>query len=168
MAEPFIGEVKMVAFQFAPKGWALCNGQTMSIQQNQALFAIIGTTYGGNGTQTFALPNLQGAVPLHQGIYVGNPYIMGETGGAQSVTLLSNQFGHGHSVSATANATTNTAAGNFPAVAAGDIYGSGTPDTTMNPAIVSSAGGSQAHTNLQPYLVINFVIALTGLFPSRN
>jgi len=168
MATPFLGEVKMFAFGFAPKNWAFCNGQLMSISQNQALFALLGTTYGGNGVQTFALPNLQGAVPLHMGVLLGNNYVEGQTGGAPSVTLASNQIGHGHLVSATATATTNTAAGNFPAAAAGDIYGSGTPDTTMNPAVVNSAGGSQAHNNLQPYLVVNFVIALTGIFPSRS
>jgi len=163
MATPFIGEVKMVAFNFPPKGWAFCNGQLLAIAQNQALFSILGTTYGGNGQTTFALPNLQGRVPLH----MGNSFTEGQVGGATSVTLTSNQAGHGHAVNATAAATTNTAAGNFPATSGSNIYGA-SPDTTMNAAIVGQAGGSQAHSNLQPYLVVNFVIALTGIFPSRN
>ena len=163
MPTPFIGEVKMVTFNFAPKGWAFCNGQLLPINQNQALFSILGTTYGGNGQTTFALPNLQGRVPLH----MGNGFTEGQVGGADSVTLTSNQAGHGHGVSATATATTNTAAGNFPATAGSNIYGT-SPDTTMNAAVVGQAGGSQPHSNLQPYLVVNFVIALTGIFPSRN
>jgi len=163
MATPFIGEVKMVAFNFPPKGWAFCNGQILAINQNQALFSILGTTYGGNGQTTFALPNLQGRVPLH----MGNGFTEGQVGGAASVTLTSNQAGHGHAVNATASATTNTAAGNFPATSGNNIYGA-SPDSTMNPTIVGQAGGSQAHSNLQPYLVVNFVIALTGIFPSRN
>lgn len=163
MATPFLGEVKMVSFNFAPKGWAFCNGQLLSIQQNAALFSILGTTYGGNGTTNFALPNLQGRVPLH----MGGAFTEGQVGGAENVTLNINQMGHGHPVSATATATTNTAGGNFPAAAANNDYGTGA-DTAMNPAIVSQAGGSQPHSNLQPFLVITFVIALQGIFPSRN
>ena len=163
MATPFLGEVKMVSFNFAPKGWAFCDGTLLPINQYQALFAILGTTYGGNGTTTFALPNLQGRVPLH----VANNFVLGQTGGSQNVTLVSNQIGHGHPVNATATATTNTAAGNVPAASGNALYGA-SADTTMNSAIVGPAGGSQAHTNLQPYLVINFVIALQGIFPTRN
>jgi microcystin-dependent protein len=163
MATPFIGEVKMVGFNFPPKGWAFCNGQLLAIAQNTALFSILGTTYGGDGRTTFGLPNLQGRVPLH----MGNGFTEGQVGGAGSVTLTSNQAGHGHAVNATATATTNTAAGNFPATSGSNIYGA-SPDTTMNATIVGQAGGSQAHSNLQPYLVVNFVIALTGVFPSRN
>lgn len=163
MATPFIGEVKMIAFDFAPKGWALCNGQLLSIAQNQALFSILGTTYGGNGQTTFALPNLQGSVPLH----VGNGFNQGQVGGSQNVTLNSNQAGHAHVVHATATSTTNTAAGNFPAASASNIYGAAS-DTTMNAGVVSQMGGSQPHSNLQPYLVVNFAIALVGVFPSRN
>src|SRR6185312_4917907 len=111
MATPFIGEVKMISFNFPPKGWAFCNGQLLSIAQNQALFSILGTTYGGNGQTTFALPNLQGSVPIH----FGNGYNLGQVGGSQNVTLNNNQAGHSHLVHATATATTNTAAGNFPA-----------------------------------------------------
>lgn len=163
MGTPYLGEIKMVSFSFPPKGWAFCNGQLLPISQNQALFALLGTTYGGNGTSNFALPNLQGRVPLH----VGNGFPEGQTAGAQGVTLALNQIVHGHTVSATATATTNTAGGNVPAASANALYGASS-DTTMNSAIVGQAGGSQAHSNLQPYLVINFVIALQGIFPSRN
>ncbi len=163
MANPFIGEVKMIAFNYAPKGWAFCNGQLLAIAQNQALFSILGTTYGGNGQTTFALPNLQGSVPMH----LGNGFTQGQVGGSSNVTLNINQAGHSHPVKATATATTNTAGGNFPAVSASNIYGSAA-DTTMNAGAVSQQGSSQSHNNLQPYLVINFVIALVGVFPSRN
>ena len=163
MGTPYLGEVRMVAFNFPPKGWALCNGQTLPINQNAALFSILGTTYGGNGTTTFKLPNLQGSVPLH----MGNGYVEGQVGGLPNVTLASNQIGHGHPVNATATATSNTAGGNFPATSAKDIYGS-SADTTMNAAIIAPNGGSQPHSNIQPYLVVNFIIALAGIFPSRN
>src|SRR5450631_3269662 len=119
MGTPFLGEVKMVSFNFAPKGWAFCNGQLLPIAQNQALFSILGTTYGGNGQTTFALPNLQGRVPLH----MGNGFVEGQVGGAQTVTLTSSQIGHGHPVNATAAATTNTASGDFPAPAGNNLYG---------------------------------------------
>jgi microcystin-dependent protein len=163
MATPFLGEVKMISFNFPPKGWAFCNGQLLPINQNQALFSILGTTYGGNGQTNFALPNLQGRVPIH----MGNGFVEGQVGGAENVTLNISQIGHGHPVKAAATATTNTAAGNFPAAASNNDYGT-TADTTMNPAIVSNAGGGQPHSNLQPFLVINYVIALQGIFPSRN
>ena len=161
MATPFIGEVKMVSFNFPPKGWAFCNGQLLSIAQNQALFAILGTTYGGNGQTTFALPNLQGSVPMH----FGNGFTQGQVGGSANVTLNLNQAGHAHSVKATATATTNTAAGNFPAASASNIYGSAS-DTTMNAGIINPQGGSQPHTNFQPYLCVDFIISLFGIFPS--
>ena len=163
MAEPYLGEIRIISFNFAPKGWAFCNGQLLPINQNQALFSILGTTYGGNGQTTFALPNLQGRVPLH----MGNGFVEGQLGGAQTVTLTLTEIRHTHQVRATATATTNTAGGNFPAVSGNDLYGSGA-DTTMNPVTIAPAGGSQPHSNLQPYLVINFVIALQGIFPSRN
>jgi microcystin-dependent protein len=163
MSAPFLGEIRMFSFNFPPKGWALCNGQLLSIQQNAALFAILGTTFGGNGQTTFALPNLPGNAPAH----VGNSITLGQKGGSAAVTLQSNQIGHGHAVSASATATTNTAGGSFPATSATNIYGSKS-DTTMNAGVISPSGGSQAHNNMQPYLVVNFAIALTGIFPSRN
>jgi microcystin-dependent protein len=163
MSEPFLGEIRMFSFGFPPKGWALCNGQTLPIAQNQALFAILGTTYGGNGVTTFMLPNLQGSAPAH----VGNSIVLGQKGGSAAVTLLSNQIGHGHAVKASATATTNTAGGNFPATSAVNLYGTRT-DTAMNPATISPSGGGSGHNNMQPYLVVNYAIALSGIFPSRN
>ncbi len=162
--EPFLGEVRLFAFTYAPKGWAECNGQLMQISTNTALFSILGTTYGGNGTTNFALPNLQGKVAVHQ----GNGIILGQTGGSQAVTLATNQINHNHLVSTNATANSVSAAGNFPASSpAGTLYGP-TADTTMNPAILSPTGGSQPHNNLQPYLVVIYCIALQGIFPSRN
>jgi microcystin-dependent protein len=163
MSEPFLGEIRIFSFGFAPKGWALCNGQLLPISQNQALFAILGTTFGGNGTTTFALPNLQGNAPAH----VGSSIALGQAGGSAAVTLNSNQTGHGHGVNAAVNATTNTAAGNFPASSAANIYGT-KADTSMNAATISPSGGGRPHNNMQPYLVVNYAIALTGIFPSRN
>ena len=163
MSEPYLGEIRAVSFNYAPKGWALCNGQLLSIQQNAALFSILGTTYGGNGINTFGLPNLQGRAPVHP----GNSILLGEQAGAVGVTLTANQAGHGHSVSASASATSNTAGGNFPGKAASSLYGA-SPNTIMNNTIVSNAGGSQPHSNQQPYLVVTYVIALVGIFPSRG
>lgn len=162
--QPYIGEIRAVAFNFAPKGWAFCNGQILPINQNQALFSILGTTYGGNGTTTFALPNLQGRVPLHTS--GGIP--LGSAAGAQTVTLNLNQIGHSHLVSASASANASVAAGNFPGASpdASGVYG--TPADTQMANVVSLAGGGQPHNNLQPYLVVNYVIALVGLFPSRS
>jgi microcystin-dependent protein len=162
--QPYIGEIRAVSFNYPPKGWALCNGQLLAINQNQALFSILGTTYGGNGTTNFALPNLQGKVPLHE----GSGFVLGQVGGSQSVTLLSTQIGHTHGVSASGSANANVAAGNFPGLSPeSGVYGT-PPDTSLNAATISPAGGSQAHNNLQPYLVINYVIALVGIFPSRS
>jgi len=163
--EPYIGEIRAISFNYPPKGWAFCNGQLLPINQNQALFSILGTTYGGNGTTSFALPNLQGKVPLH----VGGGLVLGATGGSASVTLASNQINHTHGVAASATASANVATGNFPASSpdASGVYG--TPaDTSMSAAVISNAGSSQPHNNLQPYLVINYVIALVGIFPSRS
>lgn len=163
--EPYIGEIRVFSFNFAPKGWAQCNGQLLSIQQNQALFSILGTTYGGNGQTTFGLPNLQGKVAVHS----GNGINLGQAGGAETVTLNSTQIGHGHNVSAANNANAFTAAGNFPASAPSGqlLYGS-SADTSMNAAVLSPAGGSLPHSNMQPYTVVNYCIALQGIFPSRN
>jgi microcystin-dependent protein len=168
MATPYISEIKLVAFQFAPKGWALCNGQILSIQQNAALFSLLGTTFGGNGINTFALPNLQGRAVLGQGV-AGNSYVVGEVGGEPNVTLTSQQIpSHNHAiqgVSATANL--KPAAGNAFAASSANPFSS-TANTTMNPGTVGIAGGGQPHPNLPPYLVLNYIIALSGIFPSRN
>jgi len=165
MATPFLGEIKVVSFNYPPKGWAFCNGQIMSIAQNQALFALLGTTYGGNGIQTFALPNLQASMPVH----VGSGFIQGQAGGEANHTLISGEMPlHTHQaqgVSTTASSPSATS--NTWATATQNPYGT-TPNTTLGPTALSSAGGSQPHPNMPPYLVLNFVIALTGIFPSRN
>jgi microcystin-dependent protein len=168
MADPYIGEIKMVGFTFAPRGWAFCNGQLLSIAQNTALFSLLGTTYGGNGQTTFALPNLQNRTPVH----VGPALSLGETGGSASHTLSPMEVGHTHVVRASANqASTTTAEGNVLASkrrGGTDIYGPAS-NTALDPSSVGGAsGGGQPHGNMQPYLGINFVIALAGVFPSRN
>ncbi|MDE3167808.1 MAG: phage tail protein [Acidobacteriota bacterium] len=162
--EPFLGEIRAFSFNFPPKGWLQCNGQLIAINTNQALFAILGTTYGGNGTTNFALPNLQGRAPVH----VGNGVVLGQTGGVAAVTLLSNQIGHGHAVSASATANSSAAAGNFPATASGQSLYGPSADTALNPGVLSPTGGSQPHNNLQPYLVVNYCIAVAGIFPTRS
>jgi microcystin-dependent protein len=163
--QAYIGEIRAVSFNYAPKGWQLCNGQLLAINQFQALFAILGTTYGGNGTTTFALPNLQGIVPLG----VGPGFVQGQVGGSYSVSLASNQFSHTHLVAASATSNANVAAGNFPGASppATGVYGT-TPGATMNGAIVTAVGGSQPHNNQQPYLVVNYIICIAGIFPSRS
>ncbi|HWE63357.1 MAG TPA: tail fiber protein [Chloroflexota bacterium] len=166
MAEPFIGEVKIIAWNFPPKGWAFCNGQLLPIYQNQALFSILGTTYGGDGRLTFALPNLQGRAPFH----VGNGLVLGQQGGETAHTLtLSELPAHTHIAQcASANAALEPAAGNVWATTATTNRFSATPNSAMNPAAVGTVGGSQAHENMAPYLTLNFVIALQGIFPSQN
>jgi microcystin-dependent protein len=165
MSEPFLGEIKIVSFNFAPKGWALCNGQLLAINQNQALFSLLGTTYGGNGTTTFQLPNLQASMPVH----LGNGFVQGQIGGQANVTLITSQLpAHTHAAQGVAsNATSASATGNAWAVTAQNAYAA-SPNTTMAPAAAASAGGGQPHPNMPPYLVLNFVIALAGIFPSRN
>lgn len=165
MTEPFLGDIRTVAFNFAPQGWALCDGQLLPINQNQALFSLLGTTYGGNGVQTFALPNLQGRTFLH----VGNGFTLGQAGGETTHTLSINELPtHTHLVGASATAgTVATPLNNVPAHGAKASYGT-TPDLTMNPDAVNSVGGNQPHENMPPYLVINFIIALQGIFPSQN
>ena len=165
MSEPFLSEIKIVSFNFAPKGWALCNGQLLPINQNQALFSLLGTTYGGDGRVNFALPNLQGRIPIH----FGNGHTLGEVGGEENHTLIASEMpAHTHTFSAS-NATPNqgTPAGNMWASNSG-AYSSAQPGATMNLASISTAGGSQPHTNLQPFLVLNFIIALQVIFPSRS
>lgn len=165
MSTPFLSEIKIVSFNFPPKGWALCNGQLLPINQNQALFALLGTTYGGDGRVNFALPNLQGRIPIHS----GNGHILGENGGEENHTLTISEIpSHIHPVSASsADPNQGLPTGNIWANGAG-AYSGASPDSSMNPASISSAGGSQPHPNLQPYLVLNFIIALQGIFPSQN
>jgi microcystin-dependent protein len=182
MATPFLGEIKIIAFTFPPKGWTFCNGQLLPINQNQALFAILGTTYGGDGRTTFALPNLQGRTPFH----VGDGIVLGQQGGQTSHTLIiSEMAAHNHVVTAnSAAATTNTpdptTGGNrllgqsngttgSPVVPFGaNIYSTGGASTSLAPQSVTNVGGSQPHENMSPYLALNFIIALQGIFPSQN
>ena len=172
MAEPFLGEIRMTGFNFAPLGWALCDGQLLPINQNTALFSLLGTQFGGNGQTNFALPDLRGRVPVHQGQGNGlSPRSMGEQGGAEAVTLAQNQMpAHTHTIAASSNAATSRdAVGNFPAKeAAGqtEVYATSS-DSTMSGAMVGVAGGSQPHDNLQPFLTVNFIIALQGIYPAR-
>jgi microcystin-dependent protein len=164
MSEPFIGEIKIVSFNFPPKGWTFCNGQLLPINQNQALFSILGTTYGGDGRQTFGLPNLQGRMPVH----VGNGVVLGEQGGETAHTInISELPAHSHTPVGSTNPPTLGAAGNLWATFAANQYNS-QPNTAMNPACITATGGSQPHDNMSPYLVLNFVIALQGIFPSQN
>ena len=174
MSEPFVGQIIMFGGTFAIRGYAFCNGQLLSIAQNQALFAILGTTYGGNGTTTFALPNLQGRVPMHPGQGSGlSPYSLGQTGGTESVNLTTPQMPqHIHTGTLNLNASTNEATDTEPTgqyLAVGNQY-TNTTNVQMgaNAFQTGIAGGSQPHENRQPYLAINFLIALTGIFPSRN
>jgi microcystin-dependent protein len=170
MSEPYLSEIRIFSFGFAPKGWALCNGQTLPISQNQALFSLIGTFYGGNGTSTFQLPNLQGCVPLHTGNNSGNSYVMGQQAGESNVTLTISQLpSHTHTVNANSGADAKVpSAAVVPGGGGESAYGTSPGSATMNNGIVGQTGGSQSHSNLQPYLVLNFCIALQGIFPSRN
>jgi microcystin-dependent protein len=165
MAEPFLGEIRLVSFNFAPKGWALCNGQLLSISQNQALFALLGTTYGGNGIQNFQLPNYQARMPVH----VGPGYVQGQSSGEAAHTLIQTEIPlHTHSaVGVTTNASSASASGNAWASSAQNPY-SAAPNSQMSPLALAKAGGSQPHDNMAPYLTLNFIIALSGIFPSRN
>jgi microcystin-dependent protein len=168
MAEPFLAEIRLMSFNFAPQGWALCNGQFLPINQNQALFSLLGTTYGGNGQTTFALPDLRGRIPIH----VGGGHTLGERSGEEAHTVSMNEMPtHVHQVAASsvANGGTNSPLNAYLGGAA-DAYappGAGTL-TTLLPGSVLNAGGSQPHENRQPYLTISYCIALQGIFPSQN
>ena len=171
-SQPYVGEIVIVAFNFAPNGWATCNGQLLSISENETLFQLIGTTYGGDGQSTFALPDLRGRVPVHQGQGPGlNSYVLGETGGVETVTLSINQMpSHEHPVSGqSALGSTAIPTGSVWASQSRlNVYSSANPDTPMNPASVSTAGGNQAHDNRSPYLALNYIISLFGIFPSQG
>jgi microcystin-dependent protein len=166
MSEPFLSELRIMSFNFAPRGWALCNGQLMPINQNQALFALLGTTFGGNGQTNFALPNLQGRVPIH----VGMGRTLGEAGGEQAHTLIQTELPmHVHSEAASSSATGgNSVPANRFLGSANNMYHAPANLAGMNPATVANTGGSQAHANMQPFLTLSFCIALQGIFPSPN
>jgi microcystin-dependent protein len=168
MAEPFLSEIRIFSFGFAPKGWALCNGQLLPINQNQALFSLLGTTFGGDGRVNFALPNLQGNVPIH----VGNGHLLGGKGGEQNHTVsLPEMPQHQHQ----ANATTVAATANTPTTSlllaqstSSQLYTGAANLVPMAPNAIGNVGGSQPHINMQPFLTLNFSIALQGIFPSQN
>jgi microcystin-dependent protein len=179
MSQPYLGEIRIFGGNFAPRGNAMCNGQLLAISQNTALFSILGTTYGGNGTTNFALPDLRGRVPIHMGQGPGlSNYVLGQQDGSEAVTLNTTQIpSHTH----TATAHCHSEAGNSKdptsnvwskdAGVSSAVFSTSSPDGTMNSAAVTvdnSGGGNQPHPNIQPYLTVNFIIALEGIFPSRN
>lgn len=172
MGEPFLAEIKIFSFGFPPKGWAMCNGQLLPINQNQALFSLLGTMYGGNGQTNFALPNVRGRVPLHE----GNGHTLGEAAGSTAVTINQQQMPtHTHFltnnmaiVDANTNATQGAPGGNNWANYGKAQWCTSAPNAAMNPQAVGNVGGSQPHTNMQPYLALNFCIALQGIFPSQT
>jgi len=166
MGTPYLGEIRVVSFNFAPKGWALCNGQVLSISQYNALFALLGTTYGGDGIRTFALPNLQSSVPVHQ----SPSYPIGQTAGEISHTLNYQEMAyHIHlAQGVSSNASTSEAAGATWAVAGVNNFSDAAPNTNLNSATLTAYGNGQPHDNMPPYLVLNFVIAMSGIFPSRD
>jgi microcystin-dependent protein len=187
MSEPYLGDIKMVGFNFAPRGWAFCDGQILPINQNQSLYSLLGTTFGGDGRTSFALPDLRGRSGVHMGTGLGLSNInLGERGGQETVALTPNEIpAHIHTATNTHDlkvgvsnqgVNTDSPAGSVFAVGEEDVFRSGAANTTMDASSIagqvttinSDIGGGQAHTNLPPYLVINHVIALQGLFPSRN
>lgn len=169
MSEPFIGEIRLVPYNFEPRGWAFCNGQLLPISQNTALFSLLGTNYGGDGRTTFALPDLRGRVAVSQGTGPGlSNVVLGEVGGAEQVTLTQAQMpAHGHLASVCgAGATANRPAGQVPS--AGGSYAASSDGGTFNPSFVQNSGGSQPVGTRPPYLGLSYIIALEGIFPSRN
>jgi microcystin-dependent protein len=168
---PFVGECRLVAFNFAPNGWMLCQGQILPISGNDALFSLLGTTYGGNGSQNFALPDLRGRVPIHQGTVQGVTFVSGQNGGQEQVTLSTQQMPtHSHSLNASsANGSSNSVQGNVLAANNTQVYVTNpAPLRALNKAAITPAGGNQPHDNLQPYLTMNWIISLFGIFPSRS
>jgi microcystin-dependent protein len=164
MAQPYVGEIRMFAGNFAPAGWMFCEGQLLPISENETLFQLIGTTYGGDGQSTFALPGLSGRIPLHQ----GNGFVLAETGGVEEIALTVNQIAaHSHPLLGSSQAAADrNVAGQVLANALTQIYIQDTPNQNMNAAAIAAVGGSQPHTNFQPYLCVNFIISLFGIFPS--
>ena len=159
MAQPYVGEIRMFAGNFAPAGWMFCEGQLLPISENETLFQLIGTTYGGDGEETFALPDLRGRIPIHQ----GNGFILAETGGAEEITLTVQQIpAHSHPGLSSANTTV------LGKSAPQSLYGAAASLTAMDPGSIANVGGSQAHLNMQPFLTLSFCIALQGIFPSPN
>lgn len=167
MTDFYIGEIRTISFNFPPTGWAFCNGQTLPINQNQALFSILGTWFGGNGVTTFCLPDLRGRMPIHQ----GSSYLVGEAGGEESHTLTINEMPtHLHPAMAASTVTGPSPNGTTwgPSPSAGEQLYAPSPSVAMSPGALGLAGGSQPHENRPPFLVLNFIIALTGIYPSRS
>ena len=184
MSNQFLGEIKMMSFNFAPQGWTMCNGQLLPINQNQALFSLLGTTYGGNGTTNFALPDLRSRLPIH----AGNGHTLGERAGEEAHTVIVSELAaHSHPMSAKAADALNGGTGRLPTPAGGkslaeghasqgpgvtpvavSIYGTGAASAVLAAGTIGNTGGNQPHTNIQPYLTLNFCIALQGIFPSQN
>jgi microcystin-dependent protein len=173
MADPFVAEIRIFPFNFAPRGWAFCNGQLLPISQNTALFSLLGTTYGGNGSSNFALPDLQGRAPMHPGQGPGlSPHDLGETSGSETVTLLESEIpSHNHSLMAQSvplGGSANPAGNTLNRVASGNLYANSSANpVSLAPQALAPAGGNQPHNNMMPYLTANFCIALQGVFPPR-
>jgi microcystin-dependent protein len=169
VAQPYVGEIRMFAGNFAPAGWMFCEGQLLPISENETLFQLIGTTYGGDGESTFALPDLRGRLPIHQ----GNGFILAETGGAETITLTTQQIPvHAHPLLGSNDVATGTAPADAVLAATTSAtvsaYGTDAPAATLHPNSVTPAGGSQPHTNFQPYLCVDYIISLFGIFPSET
>ena len=166
MAQPFIGEIRIFAGNFAINGWAFCNGSIQSIAENSVLFQLIGTTYGGDGQTTFALPDLQGRFPIHQ----GSGYVIGQKAGVENVTLNTNQIpNHSHVPQSSGTGGSDNPSGNYwGASTGGKLYSTNPPNLTMNIGAIGMTGGGQPHENMQPFLCINYIISLFGIFPSQN
>ena len=169
MTSPFIGEIRMFGGNFAPLSWAFCNGQLVPISENETLFNLIGTTYGGDGQSTFGLPNLQSRIPMHMGTNAGTTYVIGQIAGEEQVSLTTSQL-HSHSHIPTANSTgsSDAAINNLWANSTAKAYSAAAPNTAMNAAAVQNTGGNQPHDNMVPYLVVSFIISLFGIFPTPN
>lgn len=171
-SQPYLGEVAIVAFNFAPQGWATCDGQLLPISENETLFNLIGTTYGGDGQSTFALPDLRGRVPIHQGQGPGlSNYFLAQTGGTETITLSINQIPiHEHTLSGQSalGSSSIPTGGVWASQSRLKVYSSASADTPMNAASVSNAGGSQPHDNKSPFLTLNYIISLFGVFPTQN
>lgn len=166
MSEPFLAEIRMMGFNFAPRGWAFCDGQILPINQNQSLYSLLGTTYGGDGRTSFALPDMRGRTPIH----VGNGHTEGQKSGEETHTLSAAEMPqHDHVMEATNNpATVSEGTGRVLGRTTSNVYSNAAPNVSLAPGTVANVGGGQAHENMQPYTAINFCIALRGLFPSRN
>lgn len=165
MAQPYIGEIRLFGGNFAPEGWAFCDGSLLDIGEYETLFSLIGTTFGGDGQSTFALPDLRGRIPIHQ-----NPKPLGEMAGTETVTLTTSQIpAHTHGIAAaTGTANQSSPANHRLAQPAFNLYGSGAGDAAMHPAAIASAGGTQPHDNMQPYLCVSYIISLYGIYPSPS